>query len=391
MRLLFVGMPESIHTARWIAQIQNQGWEIYLFPVSTQRPHTLINNIYYFNSNPLHPLGKRNNFHSINWPFPFFYLDYLRERLHRNSPFRWRELALSWAIRQLKPDLIHSLEFQHAAYMTYGAIKMLQKRPPWYVSNWGSDIFLFGRLPSDRQRVMDVLQSCDYYSCECERDVSLARDLGLRGKVMPVLPNAGGIDIEDAMRFRKAGLPSERRTIVIKGYQHWAGRALVAIKALRSCVDLLDGYIINIYSASPEVEIAAELFSQDSGITINLIPQTSHEEMLKLYGLARIYIGLSISDGISTSLLEAMIMGAFPIQSHGACANEWFENKIGGFIVDPDDPQIVAGAIRFAIKDDGLINRAALINEEVVRQRLDQAVIRPQVIKTYREILSISR
>ena len=32
MKILIVAMPESIHTARWINQIRDQGWDIRLFP-----------------------------------------------------------------------------------------------------------------------------------------------------------------------------------------------------------------------------------------------------------------------------------------------------------------------------------------------------------------------
>ena len=35
MRVLFVAMADSIHTARWIRQLQGQGWDLHLFPVDT--------------------------------------------------------------------------------------------------------------------------------------------------------------------------------------------------------------------------------------------------------------------------------------------------------------------------------------------------------------------
>ena len=39
-------------------------------------------------------------------------------------------------------------------------------------------------------------------------------------------------DIDQYQTLRQEGPVSQRRTIVIKGYQHWAGRALVALKAV---------------------------------------------------------------------------------------------------------------------------------------------------------------
>jgi len=95
---------------------------------------------------------------------------------------------------------------------------------------------------------------------------------------------------------------------------------------------------------------------------------------------------LSISDGISTSLLEAMAMGTFPIQSYTACADEWIVDGQSGFIVPPEDPQVVAEALRRALTDDLLVNRAAELNSQTIAQRLDNSIIKPQVIKMYEGI-----
>ena len=158
------------------------------------------------------------------------------------------------------------------------------------------------------------------------------------------------------------------------------------MQALRMCAEVLDGYEVGIYAAFPEVRIAAELFQQDTNVPVRIIPAVSHEEMLRYYGRARIYIGLSISDAISTSLLEAMVMGAFPIQSCTACAEEWIEDGKSGLIVPPEDPHQIADAIRRAISDDALVNRAAEINGRVVKERLEYSMIQPQVVKMYQDI-----
>jgi glycosyltransferase involved in cell wall biosynthesis len=108
--------------------------------------------------------------------------------------------------------------------------------------------------------------------------------------------------------------------------------------------------------------------------------------MLRLYGRARVSIGLSISDAISTNLLEAMVMGAFPIQSCTACADEWIVDGERGFIVPPEDPEPIAAAIRRAVTEDVLVDRAAELNTQTAQERLDQEKIRPQVIAMYEKI-----
>jgi hypothetical protein len=292
------------------------------------------------------------------------------------------------------PDIIHSLEFQHSAYLTLPVIQKERKRgketPKWIATNWGSDVYLFGRLAEHRERVRRVLEQCDFYSCECERDVKLAQELGLKGKILPVFPNTGGFDLKHAETLRQPGPTSLRRTILLKGYQHWAGRALVGLRALARCVELLKTgrYQVAIYSASPEVKIAAELFEQETGIITELIPTSTHDEMLRWYGRTRLYIGLSISDAISTSLLEAMVMGAFPIQSCTACADEWIEDGKTGFIVPPEDTDIIEKFIRRALLDDELVDHAAEVNAQTARERLDQTLIRQKVTAFYEQVMN---
>jgi glycosyltransferase involved in cell wall biosynthesis len=141
-----------------------------------------------------------------------------------------------------------------------------------------------------------------------------------------------------------------------------------------------------VYLADEDVKIAAELVSQTTGIPIEVIPYCPHEDMLRLFGRARVSIGLSISDAISTTLLEAMVMGSFPIQSCTSCADEWIVDGESGLIVPPEDPEPIAAAIRRAVSDDALVDRAAELNSKIAQERLDQAIIRPQVIAMYERI-----
>jgi glycosyltransferase involved in cell wall biosynthesis len=221
--------------------------------------------------------------------------------------------------------------------------------------------------------------------------VELAKQMGLKGEALPVLPNTGGFDVPRVVQFRQLGSTSARRLILLKGRQGLFGRALVGLRAIALCADKLKDYNVAVYLANDEVKIAAELVSQSTGIPIEVIPYCSHDDMLHLYGRARVSIGLSISDAISTNLLEAMVMGAFPIQSCTACADEWIVDGETGLIVPPEDPEPIAAAIRRAITDDALVDRAAELNAKVARERLDQATIRPQVIAMYEKITADSR
>jgi glycosyltransferase involved in cell wall biosynthesis len=123
-----------------------------------------------------------------------------------------------------------------------------------------------------------------------------------------------------------------------------------------------------------------------TGISLEILPPAAHEEVLRLHGRSRVSIGLSISDGLSTSALEAMVMGAFPVQSNTSCLTELVKDGETALMVPAEDPPEVAAAIRRALSDDAMVDRAAEINTRLAAERLDCSVIQPQVIEMYERI-----
>jgi len=393
LRILFVAMAESIHTARWISQISDRGWDLHLFPsldFGLVHPDLRNATVYHSIYKPQKDLGRSVHIRGI--PSPSGMMTYGARAVLKKLFPSYRVSQLKHLIRKLKPDLVHSIEIQAAGYLTLAVKDQFgTKFPAWIVTNWGSDLYLFGRLSDHIGKIKRVLAECNYYSCECQRDVFLAKQMGLKGEVLPIMPNGGGYDLGRVQQWKQPGPVSARRLILLKGYQGWSGRALVGLRAIELCADALSGYRIAIYMASPEVRVAAELTSKKTGIPIDVVPHCSHEEMMHIHGQARIYVGLNISDAISTSLLEAIVMGAYPIQSCTSCADEWIVDGESGFIVPPEDPEPIAAAIRKALSDDELVNRAAEINWKTAESRLDENIIRPQAVAMYERVVSDSK
>jgi hypothetical protein len=391
MRILFVAFPNSIHSARWINQVTGEGWDIHLAPSTLAPLHpNLKGKVIYHGAEHLRVARQFASKLLSRWPYSrgSGHAKRLLNRLNNNTPSQ----ELARIIRKTQPDIIHSLVIQHAGYQTLAAHRWMKTPfPTWIVGNWGSNIYLFGRLAEHKEQIKEVLASCDYYTCECERDVTLARQFGFQGQILPVLPAGGGFDLENLRQFRQPGPTSSRRIILIKGYQNWAGRALAGLRAIELCADVLQNYRIVIQLASPDVVIAAELVAHSTGIPIEIAPHGEYMDAMRRFGTARIHIGLSISDGISQSLLESMVMGVFPIQSCTACANEWIEDGKSGFIVPPEDPHIIATALRRAVTEDDLVDQAVRINDETARQRLAYAYVQAQAVDIYKSVFAASR
>ncbi len=389
-RILIVAFMGSVHTARWIAQLDGAGFDVHLFPSvdsGEQRPHEDLVSVTVHRS--VYVGNARSRIRTTGLRVANRLICRLLRRLLRLSQPDRQARHLAATIRSLRPAIVHSLETQHAGYLVAAARRSVPEMPPWIHTNWGSDIYLFGRFEEHKSRIREVLLACDYYTCECTRDAELARRFGLKGPILETMPNTGGFHLDELMPLRSIP-PSRRRLIVLKGYQGWAGRALVAVRALALAADALRGFRVVAYSCDEDsgVITALRLLEADTGIPVAVQPpQTPHKDMLALHAAARVSIGLSISDSISTSFLEAIVMGSFPIQSWTSAAGEWIRDGQSGILVPPEDPHIVATAIRRAVSDDALVDAAADTNWQVARDRLSFAQLRDRAIGVYQRVL----
>jgi len=391
LRILFVALGESVHVARWIKQLEGQDWDIHLFPHSAYDGiHPELENVTVHNlvRRPKQYISATVRQTGLDWPLP-------RGRrsataLIQNFNHFKQPVRLARLIHRLRPDVIHSLEMQRCGYLTLTSRNQLNgnRLPPWIYSSWGSDIFFFGRRSDHQPKIREVLSMCDYFIPDCERDVQLARDFGLRGEVLGVFPVSGGFDLHQMKQFG-SGIPiADRKVIAIKGYQseEWGGRALNALEALRMIAAQLEDFEVVVYSATEDVRQHAENLAQDIGIKLSVLPQSHSHEIVKLMGRARIAIGIGLADGTPVAMLEAMIMGAFPVQSDTVSTAEWIRDGENGLLVPPEQPEAIARAIQRALSDDELVEKAARINADIAAERLDQDVIRPRVIEIYKQI-----
>jgi glycosyltransferase involved in cell wall biosynthesis len=393
MRILFVAMANSVHAARWIAQLRHTGWDIHVFDMEESGLTSELRDVTAYTF--CRPPKSVRNVRKLHTVFPLPKGAALARKWV--PPVRWiypsRIDSLAKLLPELKPDIIHSLEMQHESYPLLEVREKLGGSfgAPWIYTSWGSDIYYFGRQPEHRDRIRAVLSACDYHIADCRRDVALAREFGFKGETLGVFPGAGGFDLEHMRRLASPIPPAERRVIALKGYGGWCGLAMSGLKAIESCADLLGGYTVEVFSASPNIRDYAVRLGKTVGVDIKILPHVSHDEMVRLMSRARIYMGLSLTDGTPNTMLEAMTMGAFPIQSDTESTGEWITSGENGFLVPVDDEAAVGPALRRALTGDGLVERAAALNARITAERIDRRVIEPQVVALYEKVLAQSK
>lgn len=393
MRILFVAFGSSSHTARWISQLRGENWDLHLFPVDEYYLYPDLRDV------TVHQLFRYASSQRIDttvrqatlwWPFQRGRMR-IRNALRRlpgnpiSDPARLARL-----IRSLKPDIVHSMDMRGAILTLAGYEKLNGSFPQWIHTSWGSDLFYFGRQEGYEAGIRGALATCGFLMADCQRELDLAPEFGFNREVLGVFPGAGGFHIEEMCQFRQVGPVSSRRVIMLKGRQgHLGGRALVALQALHMCADALGKYEIVIYMPQGDsiVPYAAEYISLVTGLRIRVMPEHSpYEEILRLMGSARIAISVGMTDGTPHSMLEAMVMGAFPIQSNTADTRGWVEDSRNALLVPPEDAEAIAAAIRKAVSDDAMVDEADEINAQRTRDRIDISVIKPRVIETYKAI-----
>lgn len=366
--VLIIGIANSIHTARWLSQFDGTDLNFMLFPSTPSRTiHPLIAEMVSGVRGPKVSVPYRLGLLAM----PLALLDvFTRNRIR---------FYLLNRILKVNPqiEVIHAMELQHAGYLSLGITRKNLSSRRLIVTNWGSDIFWFQRFRLHKNRLSRLLKMADEYSCECDRDVDLASEFGFRGKVHEVLPNAGGISDTILDSNMSSNLPSSRRIILVKGYTRFVGLANIALESLAKVGNDISDFEIVVYSTDPKTRRIIKRLKRTTNLNIRAIAKhgMSHEQMLQLFSSARIYIGISRSDGISTSLLEAMSTGCFPIQTSTSCASEWVTDGLSGFLVDHEDINQIASAIREALVNDSLVDSAAELNRATTQARLRTSVI----------------
>lgn len=356
-KILVVGMVDSVHLARWLQQFAHDGHDFRIFPSSPhRRVHPLLQELISKESESAYSIVRGLKRLGV----PLFLLSKL-------SGDRVAAQLIMREIRQFKPNIVHAIELQHAGYLCLKTFDINAKgNLKFLVTNYGSDLYWFARFEKHKRRLERLLQLADGYAAECERDVQLARDLGFTGRAFPVSPNAGGFPSEIlAKPIRKS---SQRNILLLKGYHGWVGRAKVGLEAIRLIASELRGFEVVVFSSNLTTWLKAVQVRVLTRIPIKvyLKGRLSHGQMLDFFSKSKIYVGLSLSDGISTSMLEAMSMGAIPVQTATSCCDEWFDST--GVKIVNLTPQAVAEGIKQALVLAETSNSAEINKREIVKR-----------------------
>jgi glycosyltransferase involved in cell wall biosynthesis len=378
-KIIIVAMLDSIHTARWLSQFKDQDID-FIIIASKKFKH-------------IHPqlralLDSKSlaNFKLRNFGFAQRFAGYL-DFLFFVIPQRYfhlsmRKYNLISALKKKDLHFIHALEIQGAGYLVDSALKNAKTPQKFILTNWGSDIYFYQNYPEHKALIQSALHNATHYSAECKRDYELAKLLGFNGVELPCIPNAGGFDLSVISNQTST---SSRSNIVAKAYGGDFGRGDLIIQSLNSILISYPEVTTYLYSVTDDLLTSAEnLKSQFPGRVSFSARRNplSRAQMQELFLQSRIYIGASRTDGISTSFLEALISGCYPIQTNTSCADEWVKLGATASLVGMDSDQISL-SIQRVLRDDAVLNNAQINNWKIAEAYLSESVIKPIALNFY--------
>src|SRR5262249_18912344 len=91
--------------------------------------------------------------------------------------------------------------------------------------------------------------------------------------------------------------------------------------------------------------------------------------MLTALHSASCYVSASLSDGTSSSLLEAMACGLYPILSDIPANREWVVDGENGMLFPPGDHSALARCLERAISERPWMSSAREMNRRLVEER----------------------
>ncbi|MGB8317218.1 MAG: glycosyltransferase, partial [Ignavibacteriaceae bacterium] len=334
MKVLILADAGSAHTIKWVNALLEKGLDIYLFSLRE------------FNIEDYPPNNKlcistlhinKNIFNKIEGSiYKFIYLKALP--------------AVKKIIRDYKPEIVHA----HYA-SSYGIIGALTGFHPYFVSVWGSDIYLVPQKNIIYKKLIEyTLRKADRISSTS--GVMTKQINKFTNKTIEIIPF--GIDITKFKSSPKMLYYSPDEIVIgtIKTLEEKYGiRYLIeAFKKVKDRHPELQIKLLIVGSGTIEnilKKIVEDLNLSDYTLFTGFI---SPDEVPVYQNLIDIYVALSLEESFGVAVLEASACGKPVIVSNVGGLPEVVENKVTGFVVEKENPEAAAEAIEKLLLEPGL-------------------------------------
>ncbi len=288
-------------------------------------------------------------------------------------------------IESIKPDLIHALripfEGMLASYTPLGV--------PLIISTWGNDFTLHAeKTPFMKNTTRNAVRRADGFMADCQRDIHLAHEWGLRENIPTMFaPGSGGLDLDLIRHKLNSRIEGELGVINPRGIRPVYVRNDMFFESLPTILKEYPN--LPVYNAAMMGEHDAENWIRNFKLpeNVRLLPAMPQEQLWNYSLRSRVVVSAAIHDGTPNSVLESMALGCLPVVGNIESLREWIVDGENGLLVDPNNPSSISTGILRALRDDELFSRAQQINSRLIQEKADRVKVMPDVHAFYKKVV----
>lgn len=338
VRILYVSDAASVHTRRWAEAFRDRGAQVHVASLRPARIDGVDVHVL-----PTFGLGKLGYLLSVP--------------------------ALRSLARRLRPDVVH------AQYVTsYGFLAAAARLAPLVVTAWGTDVLISPRESrAARWLAGRALRAAGRVTTVAEHMNAAVVELGAAPDKVVALPF--GVDTE---LFRPPEAPRAEppplRVISTRNFGPVYSVSTVIDAVARARAAGLSLQLDLVGDGPLRGELEAQVHGAKLDDIVHFHGHVDARELVRLLGLAHVFVSSALSDGNNVSLNEAMACGCYPIATDIPANAQWLRDSNSGGLFPPGDAARLASCIAAAAGDAVGRAAAARENRAIVESRADWRV-----------------
>lgn len=353
MRILMVSDAPSMHTRRWVEEWVARGHKVHVASFRCYETQGSASHVL-----PDLGLGKAGYVFAI-------------PELRRLG--KW-----------LRPQIVH------AQYVTsYGFLAAAAGLHPLVMTAWGTDVLISPwRSRFYRYLAEFALARADVVTTVAEHMNRSVEKLGVPSAHIRIVPF--GVDVERfAYRARDfVGITRPWRIICTRNFEPVYDVETLIEAAVLLKSDAIE-FTLNLVGDGSQSARLRELVQQ-RGLTgpVRFTGRLDHDKLPAMLVEADIFVTPALSDGNNISLNEAMAAGCFPVATAIPANTQWLEAGVSGNLYPAGDAVSLARALKHAIANPVMMNKAVAVNRRVVEERANWKLSVEQMEALYNGLIA---
>src|SRR3990172_10580206 len=352
MRICFLGDAGHINLLSWMKYFMRLGHEIHI--ISFNRPCEDVNGI---NLHLIDNLFKKNK---------------IRYLLYTHK--------VKKIITLIQPDILIGYRVT-----SYGFMGGRSGFHPVVVVAQGSDLFYPGNSKIQKAIVRYTINKADLLHTWASHMSDKWLEYGMREDKILVLPK--GVDTNIFTHYERKG-PEDSLILIStrqlrKTYNHDC--ILRALSLVLTNIPNLEYLICGDGEYRHKLELMAITLKLENNI--RFLGRIMHNELPSFLNSSDIYVSMQESDGVSSSLLEAMACGIFPIVTDIKANRLWIDDGSNGFLIPVNDHVELAMKIIAAYENPKLRQEAKSKNIALVKEKASITSNTIKVVDLYSKLV----